>query len=188
GSHEPHRGYEYGSGIKKGGMKLSDITKVPSFWPDNDSVRTDMLDYAFELEYFDRHLVKILETLKESGELDNTLIIVTADNGMPFPDVKGQEYDLSNHEPLAIMWKEGIKNQGRIVNDFVSFIDFVPTMLQLAGMDAKSAGIQPVTGKSLTDIFNSPKSRTVNPDRDYVLIGKERHDVGRPHDWGYPIR
>lgn len=28
----------------------------------------------------------------------------------------------------------------------------------------------------------------VDPDRDHVLIGKERHDVGRPHDWGYPIR
>lgn len=187
GAHEPHRGYEFGSG-KKTGMKITDIPKVPPFWPDNDSVRTDMLDYAFELEYFDQHLVKILKVLKESGELDNTLIIVTADNGMPFPRMKGQEYSISSHIPLAIMWKDGIKNPGRIVTDFVSFIDFAPTFLELAGLDAQSAGMQPITGESLTDIFYSTKSGTVNPKRNYVLLGKERHDVGRPHDWGYPIR
>src|SRR5699024_4085168 len=107
---------------------------------------------------------------------------------MPFPTIKGQEYAYSNHEPLAIMWKNGIKNPGRIVNDFVSFIDFAPTFLELAGLNAESVGMRPITGKSLTDILYSPKSGTVNPDRDFVLIGKERHDVGRPHDWGYPIR
>ncbi len=188
GSYEPHRGYEFGSGIKKGGKKLRDIPRVPAIWPDNDSVRTDMLDYAFELEYFDHHLMKILTILKESGEFENTLIIVTADNGMPFPRAKGQEYDLSGHEPLAIMWKKGIKNPGRIVNDFVSFIDIAPTVLAVAGVNAQSAGMQPITGESLTDIFYSTESGTINPQRDYVLIGKERHDVGRPHDWGYPIR
>lgn len=188
GGYEAHRRYEYGSGIKKGGMKLSDIPAVPPIWPDNDSVRTDMLDYAFEVEYFDRQLVKILQILKESGELDNTLIIVTADNGMPFPAVKGQEYDISNHVPLAIMWKDGIKNPGRSVNDFVSLIDFAPTFLALAGLNAREAGMKPVSGKSLTDIFYSSKAGTVNPNRNHVLIGKERHDVGRPHDRGYPIR
>ncbi|MGO4294403.1 sulfatase family protein [Chitinophaga sp. RAB17] len=188
GGREPHRDYEYGSGIRKGGMHLDDITTVPPFWPDNDSVRTDMLDYAFELQYFDQQLMKILEILKASGELDNTIIVVTADNGMPFPRVKGQEYEYSNHEPLAVMWKNGIKNPGRIVSDFVSFIDFAPTFLELAGIKATTSGMQPIEGKSLTDIFYSDKAGTVNSQRSYVLIGKERHDVGRPNDQGYPIR
>ena len=56
-----------------------------------------MLDYAFEIEHFDSHLVKMLEILKTKGELDNTIVIVTADNGMPFPRVKGQAYEYSNH-------------------------------------------------------------------------------------------
>lgn len=188
GGYEPHRGYEYGSGLKKGGMKLNDIPNVPPIWPDNDYVRTDMLDYAFELEYFDQQLVKMLKTLEESGELDNTIIIVTADNGMPFPVAKGQAYDISNHVPLAIMWKDGIKNPGRIVNDLISLIDFTPTFLELAGLNTEEAGMKPVAGKSLTDIFYSSKAGTVNLNRDHVLIGKERHDVGRPHDRGYPIR
>jgi arylsulfatase A-like enzyme len=188
GGREPHRRYEYGAGIKKGGKKLSELDKVFEFWPDNETVRTDMLDYAFEIEYFDSHLQKMLQLLEERGELENTLVIVTADNGMPFPRIKGQEYEYSNHLPLAIMWKNGIKNPGRIVDDFVNFIDFTPTYLELANINQAQSGMQPIQGKSLTDIFYSPKSGRINLERDHILIGKERHDVGRPNDWGYPIR
>lgn len=188
GSHEPHRAYEYGAGVKYGGKKTSDIDKVPDFWPDNETVRNDMLDYAFEIEHFDKHLVRIIDMLEKRGELDNTLILVTTDNGMPFPRVKGQEYELSNHLPLAAMWKRGIKNPGRVVDDYVSFIDFAPTFIEVAGVKYADTNMQSSPGRSLTDIFNSTKAGTVNPARDHVLIGKERHDIGRPNDWGYPIR
>lgn len=186
GSTEPHRGYEFGSGVAKAGKKLTDIPNVYSFWPDKNSVRNDMLDYALELEYFDFHLGKMLKILEEKGELDNTLIVVTSDNGMPFPRVKGQAYEYSNHLPLAIMWKDGIKSPGRVINDFVSFIDFAPTFLELAGVKSESSQMQPIEGKSLTDLFYSPNGSNLK--RDHVLIGKERHDVGRPQDKGYPIR
>ncbi len=188
GGFEPHRGYEYGSGIKKGGKKLDDVDGVLDFWPDKESVRTDMLDYALEIEYFDSHLGKMLKTLEERGILDNTIVVVTADNGMPFPRVKSHAYEYSNHLPLAIMWKTGIKQPGRVIKDFVSFIDFAPTFLELAGVDEKASGMKAIEGKSLIDILFSEKGERISADRDYVLIGKERHDVGRPHDWGYPIR
>ncbi len=188
GSTEPHRAYEFRAGIEKGGKNPDEIDKVFDFWPDNDTVRADLLDYAFEIEYFDQHLQKMINLLEARGELENTLVIATADNGMPFPRIKGQEYELSNHLPLAIMWKNGIKNPGRVVKDLVNFIDFAPTYFELAGIDPSSAGMSPITGKSLTDIFYSDKSGQVTDYRDHVLIGKERHDVGRPHDWGYPIR
>lgn len=185
---EPHRRYEFMSGARIGGKKPSDVDHVPGFWPDNDTVRNDMLDYAFEIEYFDQELQKMLQKLEEMGELENTLVIVTSDNGMPFPRVKGQAYEYSVHLPLAIMWPDGIKNPGRVVDDIVSFIDFAPTFLELAEVDQEESGMFPITGKSLTDIFYSKKEGTVNPERDYALVGKERHDIGRPNDWGYPIR
>ncbi len=188
GCREPHRIYEYGSGVAKGGKQPSDIDQVPPFWPDNPVVRNDMLDYAYELEHFDRHLMTMLSLLKERGELENTLVVVTADNGMPFPRIKGQEYEWSNHLPLAIMWPRGIQSPGRTIDDYVSFIDFAPTFLELAGVKWRESGMQPSPGRSLTDLFDSDQSGIVNPARDHVLIGKERHDVGRPHDWGYPIR
>lgn len=188
GAFEPHRAYEYRSGAEKGGKSIDEIDRVPEYWPDNEVVRNDMLDYAFEIEHFDRHLVRMLDELSRRGLLENTLVIVTADNGMPFPRAKGQAYHASNHLPLAVMWKRGIKNPGRVVDDFVSFIDLAPTFVELAGVEWEATGMQPAAGRSLTEIFASEKSGQVVADRNFVLIGKERHDVGRPHDWGYPIR
>jgi arylsulfatase A-like enzyme len=127
----------------------------------------------------------MLEELEARGLLENTIVVVTADNGMPFPRIKGQEYELSNHLPLAIMWPEGISDPGRTIDEFVSFIDFAPTFLNLAGLTEEQAGMQPITGQSLSPFFAEETSR---PLRDHVLIGKERHDVGRPEDQGYPIR
>jgi len=188
GSIEPHRGYEYGSGVAKGGKKTSDIDKVPAFWPDTEETRNDMLDYAFEIEHFDDHLGRMIENLEKRGLLDNTLIVVTADNGMPFPRVKGQEYEYSNHLPLAVLWKNGITNPGRKIDDFVSFIDLAPTFLEAAELTPEKVGMQPITGRSLFEIFTSEKSGQVIAARDHVVFGKERHDAGRPNDEGYPIR
>ena len=91
GSMEPHRPYEFKAGKEKGGKHDLDIDKVFGFWPDNDTVRNDLLDYAFEIEYFDYHLSKMLKILEQKGMLENTIIIVTSDNGMPFPRIKGRE-------------------------------------------------------------------------------------------------
>jgi arylsulfatase A-like enzyme len=188
GAVEPHRGYEFGSGVAKGGKKLTDIDHVPGYWPDNNTVRNDMLDYAFEVEHFDRHLGRMLQSLETRKELDNTLVIVTSDHGMPFPRVKGNAYEFANHVPLAAMWKRGILKTGRVVDDFVSFIDLAPTFIELAGLKWSDTGMAESPGRSLTGIFRSEKGGQVNPARDHVLIGKERTDIGRPHDWGYPIR
>ena len=188
GAHEPHRAYEYGSGVAKGNKRLSDIDRVPGYWPDNDIVRNDMLDYAYEVEHFDRHLARMLQLLDERNLLDNTIVIVTSDHGMPFPRVKGRTYEFSNRVPLAVMWRRGIPAAGRVVDDYVSFVDLAPTMIELAGLKWNETGMHPTAGRSLTDIVRAGKSGRTGPGRDHVLIGQERHDVGRPHDWGYPVR
>jgi arylsulfatase A-like enzyme len=188
GGLEPHRSYEHGSGMAKGGMRLGDIDRVPGYWPDNEVVRNDMLDYAYEVEHFDRHLARMLDLLERRGQLDNTIVIATSDHGCPFPRAKGQAYDFSNRVPLAVMWKNGIKAGGRTVDDYVSFADIAPTLVELAGLKWNETGMQPTVGRSLADILFSAKTGRVNPLRDHVLVGKERHDVGRPNDVGYPIR
>src|SRR5690606_25187747 len=133
----------------KGGKSPDEIDELYKFWPDDDSVRVDLLDYAYEIEHFDRQLAKILEILKETGELDNTLILVTADNGMPFPRIKGQAYERSNHLPLAVMWKEGVRNPGRKYQQYVSFTDLAPTFLDIAGIDIAGSGMAAFEGNSL---------------------------------------
>jgi N-sulfoglucosamine sulfohydrolase len=188
GAIEPHRGYEFGSGVKKGGKHLNDIERVPGYWPDNEIIRNDMLDYAYEVEHFDTHLGRMLDSLEKRGLLANTLVVVTSDHGMPFPRCKGGVYEASNHVPLAIMWTKGVAQPGRTIDDYVSFIDLAPTFIQVAGLDWDATKLAESPGKSLTDIFASERSGRVNPNRDHVLIGMERHDIGRPHDVGYPVR
>ncbi len=188
GGHEPHRPYNAGSGINKGQKKITDIDRVPSFWIDNEVVRTDMLDYAYELEYFDKHLQNMLELLEKKDELENTIIIVTSDNGMPFPRVKGHVYEYANHLPFAVMWKGHIQNAGRKIQDYISFIDIAPTFLEMAGVAEKKSGMQTKEGRSFADILASKNGVLIDAKRDHVLLGRERTDVGRPHDQGYPVR
>lgn len=180
GTHEPHRAYEEGSG-RRAGKDLKSV-KLPAFYPDNDVIRSDYLDYAVEVEWVDTHLGRATRALEEIGELDNTFILVTSDHGEPFPRVKGQIYERGFHLPLAVRWG-GMKG-GRVVEDFINVRDFGPTLLELAGVEPAGT----MTGASFLDILKSGNSGLVDPSRQVMLTGKERHDLGRPNDWGYPVR
>ena len=172
GSLEPHRGYEFQSGVKAG-KKLTDIDRVPAYWPDTETVRHDMLDYALEVEHADRHLGRMIAELEKRGLLENTLIIVTSDHGMPFPRVKGYAYHDSNHVPLAIRWPGAVRNPGRIIEDFVDFTDVSATLLDAAGITPQESGMMPLTGKSWRPIWESDRGGRVVASRDHVLIGKD---------------
>ncbi|GAA4237796.1 sulfatase [Postechiella marina] len=185
GTKEPHRFYELDS-WKKEGKKLGDA-EVPPFYPDNVTIRGDILDYAVEVEWFDTHIGKAIKSLEKRGLLENTLVVISSDHGMPFPRVKGQLYEEGFHVPLIVYWKGQIK-AGRTVKDFVSFPDLAPTFLDVAGVDLDAQ----MTGNSFKDILFSKKCGQVDKSRDHVLLGKERHDIGRSNEDGtdlsYPVR
>lgn len=181
GFSEPHRAYERGSGVRLG-KRLADV-KVPAYLPDVAAVRSDLLDYAVEVEWGDQQIGKALKLLEAAGELDRTLILVTSDHGMPFPYVKGQIFEDGFHLPLAVRWGAAVK-PGRVVEDFVNVRDFAPTYLELAGLKPHPQ----MTGRSLADILRSEKSGRIDAARNVMLVGKERHDIGRPNDLGYPVR
>lgn len=176
GAREPHRPYEFASAIKNG-KKIDEAIVLP-YWPDNDTVRTDLLDYAFEIEWFDKQLGRMLDMLEEQGELSNTLIIVTADNGMSFPRCKGNVLDAGVHLPLAVMWADQVKS-GRVVNDFISFRDFAPTFLELAGLPADTT----MSGKSFMPQLLSERSGRIDSSRNHCLLGREVYER-----WDYPVR
>lgn len=188
GSTEPHRPYTYGTGVSNGGRSTSQIDKVPAFWPDNEEVRNDLLDYGYEIEYYDRQIGRMLDELETRGILDNTLVVITSDNGMPFPRCKANDYEYSNHMPCAMMWGRGIRNSGRTVDAYVSFIDMAPTFLELAGADGEQSGMKSISGKSLKSFFDDRTSRRELTRRREIILGRERDDYGRPNNQGYPIR
>jgi len=182
GSNDPHRGYKWRSGVESG-MRLEDVT-VPSCLPDCEEIRTDICDYYWEVQRFDREIGEMLKVLEESGELDNTLVVISGDNGMPFPRCKSNLYNLGTNVPLAVRWGREVKG-GRVVDDFVSLTDLAPMFLEAAGMKPKAA----MTGRSLVDVLTSGKAGRVDPRRDKVLTGKERHTLCQQDSTaGYPMR
>ena len=183
GATEPHRRYEQDS-WKRRGKKLESV-KVPEFLPDNGLVRGDILDYAVEIEWFDLHLQRMLEYLKEKGELENTIVVVTADNGMPFPRAKANGYDHGVHVPMAIRYPKNFPG-GRTVEDPVSFIDLAPTILEFT--KTSSNGMLPIAGRSFSNLLMAEKSGKIDDSRSFVLAGRERHSSARYLNKGYPQR
>ena len=184
GCNEPHRGYEQDS-WKRNNKNPDEIQNVPGFFPDNGIIRGDMLDYAVEIEWFDLHLQRMLKYLEEIGELENTVVIVTADNGMPFPRAKANGYDYGIHVPMAIRFPEGFPG-GRIIDDPISFADIAPTILELTKTSTK--GMLPISGESIVNILKSEKQGVVDSSKKYVFSGRERHSSSRYLNWGYPQR
>lgn len=188
GGWEPHRPYEYKSGIKYGGKKTSMIDSVPGYLPDTDSVRTDLLDYAFEIEYFDRQMGRMIDDLDAKGLLANTLIIITSDNGMPFPRSKGFSFEISNHMPMAVMWKNGIKHPGSLVSNYYSTVDLAATILEVSQTSPKQSGMVHLSGSSLVPVFEDAGKGNSLSSTGVLYFGRERNDFGRPENQGYPSR
>ena len=177
GSTEPHRVYDRGRGLRIG-KKLSDEV-VPAFLPDTEEVRSDLLDYYAEIEWFDQQLAKVLQALQSAGHAEDTLVVVTSDNGMPFPRSKVNLYDWGVHMPLAVRWPSRIKG-GKTVDDLVSHVDFAPTFLEAAGVSVPAG----IAGKSLLPILSG---RSIKG-RDAVFTAMERHTMCRPNGETYPMR
>ncbi len=180
GSSDPHRDYEKGSGAASG-MDLDAIALAEHF-PDSPEVRGDVADYYWEVQRFDREVGELLEMLERAGELENTVVVMTGDHGMPFPRCKGNLYDCGARVPLAIRWP-GVVRGGRSVDGFVSLTDLAPTFLGIAGLDPPA--VMMTTGTSLIEIL-----RGSGNGRDHVLIGKERHVPCQeaPESGGTPMR
>lgn len=181
GTMEPHRDYEDGVGVRNG-KNPADVT-LPAYYPNSPVIRRDMLDYAFEVEWFDKHLGRALKKLEEIGELENTVVLVTSDHGCPFPRVKGQIYEHGFHIPLAIRWGNQVKS-GRVIDDFINVRDIAPTFLELAGLKPH----EQMSGRSFAALLRSESSGWIDTTRNRMVVGKERHDLGRPNDAGYPVR
>ena len=180
GCKEPHRVYEDGIG-KRLGKNTKDV-RVPDFFPDDEIVRSDILDYCVEIEYFDRQLGDMIDQLEEIGELDNTIVVVTSDNGMPFPRCKTTLYDWGVRMPMAIRWHKIPPN--RSIDDFVLLTDLAPTFLEIAGLPVP----EQMTGKSLLPMLTSSRQGRIESSRNHVVTAVERHTWCRPQGGTYPSR
>jgi len=178
GSTDPHRPYERDSGVNAG-MKPEQVS-VPPFWPDVPEVRRDILDYYLEIQRFDREVGELLALLEKRGQLDKTLVVITSDNGWPFPRAKANLYDAGTRQPLAVRWPARIRG-GRTLSDFVNLADLAPTFLEAAGLKP----LPEMTGRSLLGLLTGSEKPG---GRNEVFLERERHANVRRGDLSYPMR
>jgi uncharacterized sulfatase len=181
-----HRTWERGSGKALWGLNPDDLEgRMPGFLPDVPDVREDVCDYLGECLALDAGLGVILDRLEETGELDNTLVVVSGDHGIPgFPRGKCNLYDIGCEVAMAARWPGRIA-PGRVVDDMINLMDLGPTFLQAAGLQPPAC----MSGRGLLDLLESPASGQVEADRDAVVMGRERHVArARPGNVPYPQR
>jgi len=182
GSNDPHRPYQeaLGENVDR------DAVNVPPFLPDHPVVRQDLAEYVARVERADRDFGSLLNVLEQRGLIENTLIIFTSDNGMPFPRCKGFLYDYGVRMPLAVQWPARIPG-GRAIDDFVSLADLAPTILEAAGVTKPPE----MLGHGFLSALSSHKVGRVDSSRDKAFFGRERHSGSRVQDGravGYPMR
>lgn len=182
GASEPHRTYQEGVGADHG-LDPAKI-RMPGFLPGSMQVRSDVADYLFEIQWFDRHLGQMLDQLAESGELENTLVIVTSDNGMPFPRAKANLYEFGIHMPLAIAWPVRVP-AGQDTDELVSLIDVTRSIFAAAGVQPAQA--EALSGRSLLPRIVKDADE-IQPAREFVYSGRERHSSSRFNSLSYPCR
>ena len=172
GPHNSHRQWTRGSGEAIWGIEPDLLKgKLPAFLPDVHEVREDVADYLGEAQAWDGMVHELVEELKVRGQLDNTLIIVSGDHGMPgMPRGKCNLHDFGSMVSLLVSWPERVP-AGRRVDDFVSLMDIAPTVLEATKIDRPPH----MLAESFLDVLESDKNGRIDPKRDHVIIGRERH-------------
>ena len=181
-----HRKWQKGSGQALWGLDPDRLKgRMPGFLPDVEEIREDFNDYLGECQAFDAGLGILLDKLEAMGELDNTLVVVSGDHGIPgMPRGKCNLYDAGNAVALLARWPGRIPS-GRTVDDVVNIQDLAPTFLDAAG-EAPPGGM---SGTSLLPVMESTQSGQVDPERTWVVTGRERHvAAAREGNLPYPQR
>jgi len=184
GPHNPHRPWNNGSGKNIWGIEPDCLKgRMPGHLPDLPLIREDFADYLGEVQAFDRGVEYLVEELKRLGEYENTIIVLSGDNGIPgFPKGKANLYDFGVRAPLIIRWGD-IKHNGRKLDDFVNLIDLAPTYLEATGVEVPET----MDGKSLLPLLMSKKEGLIDKERDHAIVGLERHGY-REGNLPYPSR
>ena len=166
-----HRKWTKGSGRELWGIDPDSLKgKLPPFLPDVPEVRQDFADYLGEAQAFDAALGVLVEELKNAGQFENTLIVVSGDHGPAgFPHGKCNLYDFGTRVSLSVSGP-GVKG-GRVVDDFVSLPDLAATFLEVGNVEKPVV----MTSNSIWPTLKSDQNGFADSARTHVFMGRERH-------------
>ena len=107
-------------------------SRPPENVPDNAQTRRDMASFRASARALDQGVGTVLNALEENGLADDTLVIMTTDHGLAFPDAKCTMYDRGIGVMLLIRGPGGFE-RGRVSDALVSQLDLFPTICDVAG-------------------------------------------------------
>ena len=162
-AYDAHRGWDQ---PLSAGPHGPDDAHVPPYQVDGTETRNDLAHYYNEVHRFDMNIDRVVAELKRQGVYENTVIIVMADNGRPFPRDKTWLYDSGIKTPLIVHWPEKLRKSS-LPTSLVSVIDLVPTILELANVACPPT----VQGVSLVPLLLNPNDCV----RDFVFAEHNWH-------------
>ena len=180
-----HRAWERGSGKALWGLDPDNLKgRMPDFLPDVHEIREDFNDYLGEVQAVDAGIGIILEELGKAGALDNTLVIISGDHGIPgFPRAKCNLYDFGSQVSLAARWPGKIQ-PGKVIHEFVNLMSLAPTFLEAAGEQPPDN-----MADSILPLLTSDSGLESGGKWEYVILGRERMSASaRPGGLPYPSR
>lgn len=151
---------------KAGTHTLEDVI-VPPYMFDGPETREDLKKYYNEVQSYDRAIGNVVKELKKQGRYENTLLVIIADNGRPFPRDKNWMYDSGIKTPFVVHWPKEVK-EGLSSNSLVSVLDIGPTFLELAGIKKPET----MQGVSFKKLLNEPNTSV----RDFTFSERNWHD------------
>jgi hypothetical protein len=151
---------------RAGDTLITDPNKVvvPPYYPDSPIIRRDIARHYDNIALMDAQVNDILSQLKADGLEDSTIIFFFSDHGDGLPRAKRWIYDSGIKVPLIIKYP-GNWQAGNVTDELVSFVDFAPTVLSLAGIEVPDH----LQGQAFAG------SQRAEP-RDYIYAAKDRMD------------
>jgi uncharacterized sulfatase len=140
---------------------------LPPFYPDDPVIRRQIANYYELTTATDYTTGNILKTLEESGVAEDTVVFYFGDHGRGIPRYKRWVYDTGIQVGLLVRWPEKIK-AGTVRQDLVSFVDFGPTVLSMAGLE--------VPGEMQGKPFLDSEGHAPAKERKYIFAARDRMD------------
>jgi N-sulfoglucosamine sulfohydrolase len=128
---------------------------VPPYLVDSPETRQDLASYYNEITRFDHFIGVMVQALKDENLLENTLILVLADNGRPFPRAKTRLHDSGMKTALIAHWPAKLLKPGIPSSSLISSIDIAPTLLEAAHIQRPTT----MQGLSFLPTLQSPDSK-----------------------------
>ncbi|MCF7957319.1 MAG: sulfatase [Phycisphaerae bacterium] len=143
--HDPHRPFAgsdqekraWGHDLPKATRKIkSSEVPIPDFLPDLPGIRKEVADYYTSVYRCDQSVGAVIRALEESGLQENTIVMFISDNGMSVPFSKANCYLNSTKTPWLVTWPGRVTPGSVDSKHFISGIDYMPTVLDIAGIKA----------------------------------------------------